>query len=499
MTKSTTSLYDLNSLLRVANVVICGLSIYLYYIKDDNDLVNIFTLFLLGLFAIENIWMLSYEKRRRNPFILILVLVVTVFYMARIATILHIPTSASLFQTAFITTAKDLNYALIFILLSNASMFLGFYIGRKNNIIRKNITFSDDPVPKVHNAIIIIIPCVLVQFFNVLNPEAFGRLTGYVQGIIYNQQIILLFTFTLLAYHYNKISLRIRTLFIVMILAIIILITLSGSRAGVLSMGMFLLMGILAVKQRIMISKKVILICLIMVPISMSFFVTATFKRQLGITKKVSVEHLYLAKEDEIFDFNRIEDYLAAIYYRLAFLDYSTVLIANRQNFAKIINVQYYVESIVDNVLTPGFDVFGTARASYALSYVRIGLPIPHKDQIKEAYQSDQMGIYGEYYVLFYGYPALAVFFFLAFMFQRAFVSFKTTNVLLFCLYRAVLLNLFYIYMNSFGTDWFLLDIVAAVITTFLFARYYVSNRKRKIDLQLESKKDAGTYVCKVI
>jgi len=483
--KTSKTLYDLNSLLSVANVLICGIIICLYYIKDDNGIVNIFTLLLGCLFAIENIGMLSYEKRRRNPFILILVLVVTVFYMARIATILYVPTSASLFGNNFITSAKDLNYALIFILLSNASMFLGFYIGRKNNASLKKMTCEDDHVPKINNALIIINLCVLVQFFNLINPETFGRLTGYVQTIFFNQQIIFLFAFTLLAYHYNKISLRIRTLFIVMFLAIVLLITLSGSRSGVLTVSMLLLMGILAVNQRIMISKKIILICLIIIPISMIFFVTATVKRGLGIKDTITVKHLYMINEHKY----RLKYHLALIYYRLGFIDYSTELIANRQKFARIINGQYYVKSIIDNVLTPGFDVFGTPRASHALSYVIRGESIPDKDQVALNYQADQMGIYGEYYVLFYGYPALAAFFLLACIFQGVFNAIETRNILLSCMYRAVLLNLFYIYINSFGTDWFALNIVITVITTFLFGRYFVSNRKRKFVFMIESKR----------
>lgn len=493
-----TNSYDLNSLLRVANVLICGFTIYLYFTTGDTDYVNLLTVFLACLFVIENIGMLLYERRRRNPFIIILVLLMTVFYMFRIATLIISPSSAMTLQVSSIT-ARDLNYALIFILFSNASMFLGFHIGIKKNVIRKSITFEDDQTPKINNAIIIICLLVLINFFGILNPEIFGRLSGFISTLFINQHIILLFTFAMLAYHYDKISQQLRILFIIIFLCMVVLMTLSGSRSGFLTVGMLMLIGILAVKQRMMISKKIILICLIIIPVAMIFFVTATFKRQLDIKDTITVEHLYLANDYGIFGSDIMEKNLSLIYYRLGFLDWSTELIANRQKFARVINGQYYIESITDNVLTPGFDVFGTAKASNALGYVRSGLPIPHKNQISEAYNSEQMGIYGEYYVLFYGYPALVVFFLLAFAFQRAFVTFKTTNVLLACLYRAVLLNLFYIWMNSFGMDWFALDIVSAIITTFLFARYYVSNRKRKIVFKIESKKDAGANICNVI
>lgn len=487
--KFTAKVYDLNTLLRVANVLICSLTIYLYCnMKDENDYVNIFTIVLGGLFAIENIGMLSYEKRRRNPFILILVILMTVFYMARIATLTFMPASMLAYGVNFIT-ASDINYTLIFILLSNASMFLGFHIGGKNNVIRENITCADDPAPKARNAIIIISLLVLVEFSNVISVEKFGRLSGFVQYIV-NMQIIILFTFTSLIYHYKKISLRIRSLFIVIIVATVILITMAGGKGATLAVGILLVMSILAVKQRVIIRRKIILLSLILIPISIILFVTGSSKRSFAITNKIlTVEQLYNFYEHEVYSFDCMEKSVGVIYNRLGFLDISTEIIANRQKFAKVVTAQYYIKSIIDNVLTPGFDVFDTVRVSHALKYVRLGEPIPdNKDQISLNYQADQMGIYGEYYVLFYGYPALVFFFLLAFMLQRVFHALETRNILLSCMYRAALLGLFYIYMNSFGTDWLALDIVSTVITTFLFARFYVSNRKGRVVFVIESK-----------
>jgi hypothetical protein len=41
--------------------------------------------------------------------------------------------------------------------------------------------------------------------------------------------------------------------------------------------------------------------------------------------------------------------------------------------------------------------------------------------------------------------------------------------------------------------DWFAFDLIVAIITTFIFARYYVSNVKTKIVLRFDPKNDAGT------
>jgi hypothetical protein len=386
-------------------------------------------------------------------------------------------------------TASDINYTLIFILLSNVSMFLGFHIGRKNNVIRENITCADDPVPKVRNSIIIISLLILVEFSNVISVEKFGRLSGFVQYIA-NMQIILLFTFTFLIYHYKKISLQIRSLFVVIIVANTILIAMAGGKGATLAVGILLVMSILAVKQRVIISKKNILLILILIPISIILFITGTSKRSAAITNKIlTVEQFYNFYDNEVYSFDAMEKSVGVIYNRIGFLDISTEIIANRQKFAEVVNAQYYIKSIIDNALTPGFDVFDTVRVSHAFKYVRLVEPIPdNKEQISLNYQADQMGIYGEYYVLFYGYPALLFFFLSAFMLQRVFHALETRNILLSCMYRAVLLGLFYNYMNSFGADWLALDIVSAIITTFLFARFYVSNGKEKVVFVIESK-----------
>ncbi len=486
--------YDLNVLLRIVNVFVCGVCIYLYNICEDNTLVNIITLILVCIFAVENIGMLVYEKRKRNPFVIILVIVMTVFYMLRIATILHMPASVSIFGFSFIPSVIALNDTMIFILLSNAAMFAGFYFSEKYCEIQKKKIGEADGFPQIKNAVIIIALAVLICFCDVLSFSPLGRLNGFIQTFL-NRNTIMLFTFTMLSYHYDGISPRNRILFAAAIIAMVILTTLSGSRSGILTVSVAMLMGILAVKKRIVFNKKIVFAGLLIVPLSIVLFTAATLKQNLGIKDKLSTQYLFEDSGSNSFNFELVNRYLPQLYYRLGFLDYSTELIANRQKFAQIINGQYYAESIVDNVLTPGFDVFGTQRTSNSMRFIRNEEPIPGREQIEKFYHTDQMGIYGDYYVFFNGYPALIVFLFSGFLFQFVFNTLKSENALKTCIYRAVLINIFYIWLNSFGMDWFIFDLIVAIITTFLFARYYVSNRRRKIVFRIEPrKKPIGTH-----
>jgi hypothetical protein len=376
-------------------------------------------------------------------------------------------------------------------------MFLGFYIGTKHNGHRIKVSFSDDPSPKVKNAVIIVSIIILINFFNLLDKETFGRLVGYAQSIFFNQKIILLFTLSMVIYHWDKLTKIVRTLFTSIFLCVVILSTLSGSRSGLLVMGILVLFGILAVKQKVLISKRLILLFLIAIPVSLLFFVGATYKQELQIKESVTTKHLYMAYDRGVFNWSKIkEQYLGKLFFRVGFLDFPTEIIANWQRYSGILNGEYYSKSIIDNVLTPGLDIFGVPRVSHSLSYVRIGKPPPSIEQINKAYQSDQLGIYGEFYGLFYGYPALFVLFFLAFIFQKAFDAYKTRNILLSILYNSVILNLFYELLNSYGLDWFLLySMISAIITSLLFARFYVGFGTKKFVIRFESKSNGEAFV----
>lgn len=494
--KTSKTLYDLNSLLIVANILIYILIVYLYYRIGGNEYVNIFTVVLAGIFALANIGMLSYEKSIRNPFILILVLVATVFYIARIVTLLHIPFSLA-FQRSNII-AEDCNYAIVFIILSNASMLLGFHMAR-GQADRQESTITIVPInANVRKPIMLLFALFLVVFLGIFQNEIFSRLSGFVTIFFFNQYTILLLTVTFLVYHWHKLTKRSRWLFIVLFLAYGLLTTLTGSRSAILTIGTLLLVGTLAVKRRIMVSRKVILISIIIIPIAILLFITATYKRQLGIKEGVSVEHLRTVNELDLFNIDNIDNHLKHIYDRMGFLDYSTEVIARRQILAEIINVPYYIKSIIDNTLTPGFNIFHTPKVANAFNYVATGQPIPTQEETALEYHSDMLGIYGEYYVLFHGYLALAAFFVAAFMFQSVLIAIKTRNALLTCLYRALLVYIFLNWVNSFGTDWVVNQVIGVVTTTFLFARYFVSHGKRKSVLKIESKKDVESFICKV-
>lgn len=475
--KSKNSLYDFNTLLKYANIFLCALSAYLYSLNGDNEFVNIYTVVLAIIIGVENISMLFYEKKRRNPFIIIIVFLSTVFYLARITTLVAIPLS-TIFERDSVTSG-DLNYALIFIILSNASMFLGFYIRWVNSVKQENVIKAEYSTKKKRNMIVILIIMIMLLGLNSMQIGG-GGLVSFLIEVFFHQQVILLFSFVFLFYYYDKISGRARLQIAIIILAFVFFVTLSGSRSGILGIGILLFMSMLVVRQKVLVSKWVILICVLMIPISIFLYIAATFNRGLEEKQTNAINVLKMMNEQKFLDKESVQFFLGRIFERIGFLDFSTSLIANSEKFSGVVNPIYYSKSIVDNVLTPGFDVFNTPRVSHALGHVALGQGIPTRDTIAESYQSDQMGIYGEYYILFFGYPAIVAFFFLAYIFQWVYDFFRKKGLLFSYLCQVLVLNIFIIYMNSFGTDWLILEIMGHVATALFFVKYYNSSNNSK-------------------
>ena len=474
----TKNIYDLNSLLVIGNCCICVLAIILYYYKGNNQYVDIYTVILLCIFGAENLLILLYERKIRDPFIMILMVVVLIFYMTRIVTLLYDPYSLAL--DIHSATPNDLNYSLLFILLSNASIFLGLSTVRGRIFYKKKELFDNYRVSPF-KIIIILSLAITLGFYISLTSHIIGRFAGYITGVFIKIYIILLFTFIYLVINANKISRGYLIIFIILITIFTILNTLHGSRSSFLTIAYLLLVGILSIKGRIIFNNIAILIITIIVPLSAILFISATYIRAFDPRSRpvVSLFQLNILKTSHIVGSKDLKVLLGPIFDRMGFLDYSTEVIRNPETYSKIINFKYYFKSIVDNVLTPGFNIFGTPKASNSMRYVARGQPIPTHEDVMAAYHSDMLTVYGEYYVLFLGYPSLIFLFLFSHIFKKIYLSIRNKYIFLFYMYRALVLYVFYLWLNSFGIDWMMFDLVGIIITVCLFKNFYKMRRKK--------------------
>lgn len=91
--------------------------------------------------------------------------------------------------------------------------------------------------------------------------------------------------------------------------------------------------------------------------------------------------------------------------------------------------------------------------------------------------------LYGEYYVLCHGYPALIIFFIFSYIFKKFYLSVNSKDALLFYLYRAVILYIFNLWLHSFGMDWMVLDLICIFTTICLFRKFYKMRRKKPVTI----------------
>ena len=153
---------------------------------------------------------------------------------------------------------------------------------------------------------------------------------------------------------------------------------------------------------------------------------------------------------------------------RVGFIDFAVELAAHEKQYESVLNPTFYVKSLIDNLVTPGFDVFDTPRVSNSLNFIYNSRGDPSKKSVSKHYQSDQLTIYGESFVLF-GWYALGVLFMCAYLLKRLYLNVKSKNIYSVVLTKIILLYFFTRCLNSFGMDWVLIQIVPYILIGYLF------------------------------
>ena len=467
---------DLNYLLIIANILLCAMALCIYITAGPNQYINLYTVALLFLLGTQNALMLLYGSIKKEPFILILVAIITVFYAARIVTLMYNPSSITFNRS--IITPDHINYLLVFIILSNVSIFLGLNAA-KGKIVYDQIIPERQHLAKNLNVIIILSLAIILAHMGLLPANIFGRFTGYILAVFFRLRLILLLTFLYLIINFREIPTRSRLVILGLIGLFVIFNTLTGSRSSLLTLAVLFLIGFLSVKGRIVLNKKYIALLILLIPLSIFLYNLATVCRPAfnKIPDVFFAQNRFAAKETSYFHhfshFVSIAQTCEPAFDRMGFLDYSVDIIKHQEQYGQVINMKYYLKSIVDNCLTPGFNVFGAPRASNVLRYIYNGSPSPTHQDIINTYHSDMLTLYGEYHILFGKYLALLIFFVCSYVFKRIYLAVRSKNVFLFFLYRAIVLLIFYEWLNSFGTDWFVFELICIFITMFLFKNFY--------------------------
>ncbi|NRS90152.1 hypothetical protein HNQ02_003089 [Flavobacterium sp. 7E] len=463
---------DLNKILKVSNLGILVLLWYSFYKIGESLYVNLNTILLGTVLSLQIGVFLFLEKRKRDPFVILLCLQMVFYFLLRIVTLLNYSFSNVFIRFPF--TATNLNYALVFIIIAN----LAFYFGLTINGLRKStLDQAIKAVPvKTHLVVVLIGIGYFFAFYQQVGLGFLEGIMGMIQSLFVNLGTILFMAIVFLFLFGKRIDQKIKSAVLVGIILMVVIQTLTGSRAAILSVINYIIFAQLALHDSIKVKKIYLLFGAVLVPIMIVIFAVSTFLRpRLENRGNIGGETFEVLKEFEFAD--AITDgsdlVLKQVFDRIGFLDYCAETISNTDKYAGIFNPWYYFKSIVDNILTPGFTVFDTPRVSNATTFVYNERGTPSLLKVNEGYQSDEFTLYGEFYALFGKWFSLIPIFFLGFFFKRIYLNLSQNDIYLFYLKRAIILFVFYSTLNSFGLDWILLDVVAIFFTYNIFKRFF--------------------------
>lgn len=234
---------DFNLILTFLNVLVTILAVVTFFHVSEAPYINSETIILSGILSIQTHVALAIERRRRDPFVILLAFVLILFFSLRVATLAAY--SYSLVFLRFPFTAADLNYALIFIIIANLFLYAGFYkvsLGKNRKVESSNWSATS-----TRKAITLLLVTIILDYplAYLVNPTNIPRI------IIFLQVFLVISTVVPMAFSYlylfKKSMNRIQIVaFISLITLELVLHTVTGSRSAILGLMQTIILVILA-------------------------------------------------------------------------------------------------------------------------------------------------------------------------------------------------------------------------------------------------------------
>lgn len=480
---------NVNGVLSLANLIVAALLLSAFFVTGlavhpHMDRLTV----LLGLaLCAQTATALRIERRRSDPFVLILAYVLTLFYALRIVTLALYPAQDVLLRFPY--GPADSNYALLFILVANGFLYLGLHSSRAIRASATHAIATSQYLPSRPRFLFVLFASSLVfsLFLQGVVPMRLKASVDLIYGNFLTPNLVLLVLATYVVTYAGRLP-RIYLLGVAgAALTLAILQTLAFSRGGFLTLVEQALIVLLAVMSGFQIRKRYVYAGLVLLPllimVVLSIYTTSSVSRRDRGDRGVTLaERLELMRESRatIGDEDK-NPYVAQALERAGYFDFSAELIAHRDAYADVFTLENYLKSIVDNQLTPGFDIFDMPRISASLKFVYGNLGVFSRRGEQEGGHSDQFGIYGELYALF-GYAACLAFFLLGYGVKKMYVGLRARTPHGLALKRVFILLIFFRLLNSFGIDWVLWDVMALSLMFFAMSKMIGSGRHVGVD-----------------
>ena len=497
---------DFNSVLIGANMLVLGLLLFALATTDGNRFVNQETVALGILLCLQTHAALWVERRQRDPFVILLAFT-TIFYFSLRVYTLTLYEFSHVFDRYFYDAA-DSNYALIFILIANLFLYFGLYLVKIKG--RQEVDAAGWQAASSTRIVLLLVAAIFFAYFSGssdpdTDPNS-SRLLGFL-SLFLAPNIIVLMALSYFLLFRKTLSRRFALTIVTLIAIEMIVHTLIGSRSAIVVIVQNSIFVGLAMAGRIRFPRKYLVLGVVLLPVLagllVASFAISTYNRAVRLaggafdvgrvldSAKQSGSGLSLAESLDLV--------LPQVFNRAGFFDYSAEIIAHRNQYRSVINLPAYGRSIVDNVLTPGFDVYDQPKISNSLLFVYRDWGQPSKEVVSvvEGYQSDQLGVYGEWYGLF-GYWSLPALLAGAYLLKRVYVHLRSANPFVLMMKRVVVLFVFERILDSFGLDWTIEETIPLVFAIFVYAYFFSIKRIKDADSLLQMRPDGKPLITDV-
>jgi hypothetical protein len=483
MAKSGHNTVDFNSVLMGLNLIVACLIGSVYFVAQNNDYIDQNTILLGLLLSLQTHLALQVERARRDPFVIILAFI-TVFYFSLRLYTLALYAFSNVFQR-YSYGPHDSNFALVFIIIANIFLYAGLFCIRFQ---RNAVVDSRDWRPTAPARVVaLMVISVIYFYFSALHWTAGDQprivLLG---GIFISPPIILLMALSYFLLFRKTLGRKAAIAIGTLILLEIAAHTLAGSRSGITTLIQNIMLTLLAISGAIKFRRGYFILGCVLAPIVLALliatFTISTFNRvhKEGVSLDLA-QSIELAGEAQaqLGADAEWELLLPPIFDRAGFFDFSAEIIAHADVYKDVFSLSTYAKSIIDNLLTPGFDVYDQPKISNTLVFVYADIGVPSKEMFEtlpEDYHSDQFGMYGELYALF-GYASLPLFFLIGFALKRLYVRLGSDNPFALAMKRLVVLSIFLRIVNSYGMDWTIIEMLPFVVAIYLYTFFFRSRR----------------------
>lgn len=468
--RNNISIYDI---LKYCNFLIFFAMIGVYYSNGNNLYVDQYTIVLNFVQIVITHFVILDAKRNSNSLLLVLAYVIIFHFQLRIVSLNY--TEYSLIFSSLLSnvTPSKINYVLSFVILMYFFLFIGIrytYSYKKQDIINQDNKLSSNAS---RNILFFVYGALALDLLRLFDVPVISQIVAVISTFFFNFLFMLLLTVCYFIKYWKKVTKKYKRLFVFLILLYVLIYTGMGIRSTIYAVILMLFFCICA-SNYVEVRAKYILILSCVVPIMVIGFLFATLTRQMDMQKSSFTEKVdIVSKLSEQFDDSNIKLLLSPIFNRIGYFDFAVQLILDKNHLENFLSPVNYSKSVVDNLLTPGFNIYDMPRMSLVLDkcYLYNGTPNIKKYHLDEDYLSSGMSLFGEAYLFLDKHGCILFTFFIGLLFKNFYKKSLKTDEIHNLWQRAILLSLFYSVLNSYGLDWTIIDVVSYYINYRIFKK----------------------------